>query len=106
MKKALVAAVEVFERLEMHKTKARNGILIFIAPERREFAILGDKGIDEVVPKDFWKEERDILLSFFKKEAFAEGIVQVIQQIGVKLKGHFPYEAGDINELPDEISYG
>ena len=104
--KALVAAVEVFERLEMHKTKARNGILIFLAPERREFAILGDKGIDEVVPPDFWKEERDILLSYFKKEAFAEGIVKVIQQIGEKLKDHFPYEAGDINELPDEISYG
>ena len=104
--KALVAAVNTFEQLEMHKTKARNGVLIFIAPERREFAILGDKGINDVVAKDFWKEERNILQKQFKRGAFTEGIVEVIHQIGEKLKSHFPYQSDDINELPDEISYG
>ena len=104
--KALVAAVDIFERLEMHRTKARNGVLIFIAPERKEFAILGDQGIDEVVPKNFWQEERDILLVHFKRGAFEEGIIKVVHQIGEKLKAHFPYQSDDINELPDEISYG
>ena len=104
--KALVAAVDTFHLLGMHKTQARNGVLIFIAPERREFAILGDKGINEVVPPDFWQEERDLLGSYFKKGEFAEGICKVIQQIGEKLKEHFPYQSDDINELPDEISYG
>ena len=104
--KPLVTGVEVFERLGMHLTKARNGILIYIAPERKEFAILGDKGINEVVPKDFWSTERDILLSHFKRGAFTEGICIVIKQIGEKLKAYFPYESDDVNELPDEISYG
>lgn len=104
--KPLVNAVEVFERLGMHKTQARNGVLIYLAPEKREFAILGDKGINEVVPNDFWASERDILLSHFKRKAFAEGICIVIKQVGEKLKAYFPYQSDDINELPDEISYG
>ena len=87
-------------------TKARNGVLIYIAPDRKEFAILGDKGINDLVPKDFWKMERDILLSHFKRGLLKEGICLVIQQIGEKLKNYFPYESDDRNELPDEISYG
>ncbi len=104
--KPLVAAVNTFHRLGMHQTKARNGVLLFIAPERREFAILGDEGINKIVPTNFWKNERDLLLSYFKKGAFADGICEVIQQIGEKLKEHFPYQSDDVNELPDEISYG
>lgn len=104
--KPLVNAVEVFEKLKMHETKSRNGVLIYIAPERREFAILGDQGINKVVPKDFWASERDILLSHFKRKAFTEGICTVIEQIGEKLKTFFPYQSDDENELPDEISYG
>ncbi len=104
--KPLVKAVEVFERLGMHKTKARNGVLIYIAPDRKEFAILGDKGINDVVPKDFWNTERDILLAHFKRQEYTEGVCIVIQQIGEKLKAFFPYQSDDKNELPDEISYG
>ncbi len=104
--KPLVAAVKTFQKLGMHKTKARNGILIFIAPERKQFAILGDQGIDEVVPENFWQEERNILQAHFKRGAFCEGICQVVGQIGEKLKTHFPYQSDDVNELPDEISYG
>ena len=42
----------------------------------------------------------------FKKGAFCEGICEVIRQVGEKLKSDFPVEDGDVNELPDEISYG
>ena len=106
LKKPLVAAVETFHKLGMEKTAARNGVLIFIAPERREFAIIGDKGIDEKVEKGFWNFERDLLRQYFKKGAYCEGTCEVIKQIGEKLKGYFPYTSDDINELPDEISYG
>lgn len=103
--KPLVAAVATFEKLGMNKTTARNGVLIFIAPQRREFAIIGDEGINKVVPPGFWQEERNTLATHFKKGAFTEGICLVIGQIGEKLKAHFPYLKEDINELPDEISY-
>jgi uncharacterized membrane protein len=101
----LQAAQKTFLKLEMHKTEARNGVLIFIAPEQRKLAILGDKGINEKVPKDFWSEERDIMLAHFKSGNYADGVCAAVQQVGAKLKDFFPYQSDDENELPDDISY-
>lgn len=98
-------AVRTFRRLGMHQTKARNAVLIFLAPERREFAIIGDKGINEQLPENFWEEERDLMLEHFRQGAFAKGICEVIGQVGEKLKVFFPYQQDDTNELPDDISY-
>lgn len=98
-------AAIAFGRLKMQETQNRNGVLIFIAPNDRKFAILGDRGINEKVPANFWDEERDLMLSHFKHGAFADGICAAIAQVGDKLKAHFPYQSDDENELPDEISY-
>ncbi len=95
----------IFQKLGMHKTALRNGVLIVLAPERKEFAIIGDKGINEKVSEHFWEDERDLMQAHFKSGQFAEGISLAIQQIGAKLKQFFPYEQGDENELPDDISY-
>ncbi|MCB0570002.1 MAG: TPM domain-containing protein [Phaeodactylibacter sp.] len=102
---AMREAVRTFRRLGMHKTKERNAVLIFIAPERREFAIIGDQGINEKVPDNFWQEERDLMQEHFRSEAFAEGICQAIRKAGEKLRDFFPYQQDDTNELPDDISY-
>lgn len=101
----LKAAGKTFRRLKMNKTKARNGVLIFIAPERKEFAIIGDQGINAIVPQNFWADVRDILQKHFREAAFTEGIKEAILLIGEKLKAHFPYQSDDENELPDDISY-
>lgn len=103
---AVKQAILVFERLKMHRTAARNGVLIYLAPENREFAIIGDKGINNLVPENFWDTERDLLQAQFRRGEFCAGIVEVIAHIGDKLQRYFPYLAEDINELPDEISYG
>ena len=39
-------AKRAFKSMGMHKTEARNGVLIFIVPTAKKFAILGDEGID------------------------------------------------------------
>jgi uncharacterized membrane protein len=104
-KPALDVATRIFRELGMEKTEDRNGVLILLAVDRREFAIIGDEGINKVVPKDFWDTERDLMAQHFKKGDFATGIEQAIQQIGRNLKRYFPYQSDDVNELPDEISY-
>jgi uncharacterized membrane protein len=68
--------------------------------------LVGDKGINEVVPENFWEEERDLMQMHFRGGQFAEGIVLALQQIGRKLKQFFPIQDDDENELSDEISYG
>ena len=102
---ALEVAQRTFRELGMEKTQDRNGVLILLAVDRREFAIVGDEGINKVVPEDFWDTERDLMQQHFKRGEFATGIEKAIQQIGVKLKQYFPYQTDDVNELPDEISY-
>ncbi len=104
-KPALEVAKRLFRELEMHTTKDRNGVLILLAVDRREFAVLGDEGINRVVPDDFWDNERDLMQQHFRRGEFATGIELAIQQIGRNLKQYFPYQTDDVNELPDEISY-
>jgi uncharacterized membrane protein len=99
-------AAYIFEKLEMHKTKLRNGVLFYLAVEDRKLAILGDAGINAVTPDDFWDSIKEKMLEYFKKDEFATGLVTGIKLAGEKLKEHFPYQANDVNELSDDISYG
>jgi uncharacterized membrane protein len=77
-----------------------------LAVKSHKFAILGDLGINKVVPDDFWDEIKDKMQVHFKNKEFAQGIVEGIKMAGEKLKEFFPYQSDDINELPDDISYG
>ena len=104
-KPVINAAVDTFFELKMDQTKDRNGVLFFIVPRKKQFAIIGDEGINNVVPDDFWEEVKSVLESHFEDRSWAQGICKGIELTGEKLKKYFPYEEDDINELSDEISY-
>lgn len=99
-------ALEVFYFLKMDETELRNGVLIYVAVESKKFAILGDKGINEKVPVNFWDMEKEIILSHFSKNENSLGLEKAILEVGKKLKEFFPYHSTDTNELSDEISKG
>lgn len=99
-------AKEVFYELKMNETEAQNGVLFYVATESHHFAILGDKGINDLVPSDFWNKEKELVLSYFSKRKFAKGLELGIKEAGKKLKEFFPYQSDDTNELSDEISKG
>ena len=80
----LKAAVSVFERLGMHRTEARNGVLIFLALREKQFAIIGDKGINEKVPDGFWEETSRVMVRQFRRDDFAGGIAAGIASAGRK----------------------
>ena len=63
-------------------------------------------GINQKVPENFWDNIRDIMLDHFRENKFADGLVDGITMAGQQLKEHFPYQSDDVNELPDEISFG
>lgn len=95
----------VFNKLKLNETKLHNGVLIYLAVRDHKFAILGDEGINDVVGQVFWNDVKDLMLSHFKENRFADGLEQGIQRCGEKLKTYFPYQSDDVNEIPDEISY-
>ena len=99
-------AAEVFDFLHMDNTKQSNGVLIYVAVEDRTLVIMGDRGINDVVPVNFWESTKDIIISNFKTDNIAKGLTEGISQAGQQLKKHFPYKKGDSNELTDDISVG
>jgi uncharacterized membrane protein len=99
-------AAYIFEKLEMHKTQLRNGVLFYVAVEDHKFAILGDAGINQVVSENFWEKTKEVVLSNFKEQKLTEGLTAGILMAGEQLKAHFPYQSDDKNELSDDISFG
>ena len=99
-------AAFIFGKLKMDKTEQRNGVLFYLALASKKFAILGDKGINAVVPEDFWDKIKDEMAEHFQQGEFAKGLATGIEKAGQSLKSHFPYQKDDVNELPDEISFG
>jgi uncharacterized membrane protein len=100
-------ATQVFAYLHMHQTQFRNGVLFYVALESHKFAVLGDAGINAVVPPNFWEEITKLVTDHFKKEEYAEGLKKGILMAGQQLKSYFPYDQkGDLNELDNEISFG
>lgn len=98
-------AAKYFLKLDMHKTKHRNGVLVYLATVDRKFAIIGDAGIDQVVPADFWDSTKEDMLEHFKLGDLVEGIVTGLKIAGDQLQKFFPHNADDTNELSDDIAF-
>ncbi len=103
----LAAARTQFAKLGMEKTAARNGVLIFLAPESRKFAVVGDQGIHERCGGDeFWQKiVGETMRPRLKEDRFTEAIVAAVGEVGAVLAEHFPPPPGGgaTNELPDEV---
>lgn len=100
----LEAAKGAFQTLGMQATRERTAVLIYLSVEDHRFAILGDEGIDRVVPEGFWDEVKEEMQRCFAADRFAEGIAEAARQIGEKLHAYSPVQEGDVDELTDEIS--
>lgn len=99
-------AAKVFKKLKIHETELHNGVLFYLAVKNRKFAVIGDEGINKVVPEDYWEKLKADMLDAFREEKFTEGLIEGISRTGKFLKEHFPYQTNDVNELSDDISFG
>ncbi|ARV07542.1 hypothetical protein BTO04_12960 [Polaribacter sp. SA4-10] len=99
-------SLEVFHMLKMNNTKDENAVLIYVAVKDKKFVIYGDKGINEVVPDDFWNTTKDVMQNHFKLGDFKQGLVAGILKAGEELQEHFPWQIDDEDELSNEISKG
>ena len=97
-------AIEVFHLLKMDNTKQENGVLIYVAIDDRDFVIYGDKGINEVVPNDFWESTKDAIVAQFKAGNYKQGLIDGILKAGEQLNKHFPWSEDNTNELSNTIS--
>ena len=103
---AMIDARKFFQKAGMHRTRDRNGVLIFISWKSRVFAILGDEAIHRTVGNEFWSEARDKMSAHFSKHELKDGILTGIRAVGEKLTVNFPRRTDDRNELPNTVTEG
>lgn len=99
-------AKKEFYKLGVYKTRDKTGILIFILLEKKQFYILADEGINEIVPENTWDGIKDEMQRMFIKGNFCKGIIYGIDEIGLLLSKHFPIKPDDTNELSNKVALG
>ena len=99
-------AKEVFHELGMNETELRNGVLFYVGVDDHSFAIIGDQGINDVVPADFWESTKDLVIADFKQKEYSAGLIAGVLKAGEQLKKYFPSTDNNPNELSNEITRG
>ena len=102
----MTRAVEVFERLGMHRTALRNGVLVYLAIHDRKLAVIGDAGVHERVAPGYWEGLKETLVGHVREGRPRDGLVAAVRDVGETLRRHFPRAPDDRNELTDEVSLG
>lgn len=99
-----VRAVRAFHEKGLHRTREGNGILIFISLLEHKVWILGDRGINAVIPPERWTSLASGLASGIREGRMVETLVTTITEVGDILTKHFPHRTDDTNELPDLLA--
>jgi uncharacterized membrane protein len=102
----VIAAQKKFHQMRMDATKERNGVLIFVLPRARKFAVIGDEGVHRKCGQQFWQELVDRMRVHFQDANFTAALVEAIEEAGKLLASHFPKRGSPQNDLPDEIIEG
>ena len=98
-----VLAKKEFYKLGVDKTRDKTGILIFILLEKKQFYILADKGINEIVPENTWDGIKEEMQRMFREGDFCKGIIHGIDEAGLLLRKYFPIKPDDTNELSNKV---
>ena len=101
---ARAAAERAFRRLQVARTRARNGVLIFVAPARRKLAVVGDVGVQAKVAPDLWARVLERMTADFRRGERTAGLVAAVALLADALTAVFPVGAGDVNELTNSVS--
>jgi putative membrane protein len=96
-------AVEQFLVQDLHTTKGRTGVLIFVSVAERYAEILADTGIDSKVAEGTWQGIVSQMTSEIGAGRPGDGFVHAIEGVAQHLSRHFPPGSHDPNELPDHL---
>jgi uncharacterized membrane protein len=97
-------ARQVFTELGMHRTRDRNGVLIYLAVADRHLAIVGDAGIHARVGDDYWNGLRDLMVQRLREGRPRDALAEAVVEVGRTLRSQFPRRPDDTNELSDQVS--
>jgi uncharacterized membrane protein len=100
----VAAAQAYFNKTGMAESPHRNGILIFVAPRSRRFAVIGDSAVHEKCGDAFWTSLTEAMGGHFRQGRFTDGLVHGIERAGELLARTFPRSKSDPAAKPPEAS--
>ena len=96
-------AIAMFGKLRVWDTAHNNGVLIYLLLAERRIEIVADRGLNDSVGTQQWRELVARMSAAFKAGRFEEGLNEAIDSVGALLQQHFALHDGEPNpnELPD-----
>lgn len=96
-------AREQFLAQNLHTTRGRTGVLLYVSVFEHHVELLADAGIHAKVPTGTWDGVVANFTRQVKAGQVAGGFNEAVAAIGRELAGHFPAEGANPNELPDHL---
>ncbi len=96
-------AFEQFLVQNMHTTKGRTGVLIYVSFAERFAEVIADEGIYRKMPPSTWEDAVGELTNHLARGTTTEGFIRAIERCGKFLAKHFPPGRVDHNELPNHL---
>jgi uncharacterized membrane protein len=86
---AFQRAKDEFGRAGLHRHTHENAALVLVAPKARQYAVLGDRALHEIVGDGFWRAVVDEVQPAFARGDVAGAVVLAVERIGHALHQHF-----------------
>jgi putative membrane protein len=97
-------AEAAFLEEEVFATRDRTGILILVALFEHRVVVMGDAGINAVVPDGAWDHVVEDLIAGIRARKPANALIAAIAECGRLLKEHrLEIKPDDTDELPNEL---
>ena len=96
-------AVEQFLAQNLHTTKGRTGVLIYVSFAEHYAEVIADEGIYRKVQPSIWEDVIAELSSHLARGTRTQGFVKAIEMCGKILAEHFPPGHFDKDELPNHL---
>ncbi|NTU93183.1 MAG: hypothetical protein HGB29_05555 [Chlorobiaceae bacterium] len=100
------AVLTSFYSRNVHETRDRTGILIYVSLFEHRVRVLADKGINAKVGQETWSEIVDMITKGIHEKRQGEAICSAVERCGMLLQSHFPRSGDDRNELGDVMIIG
>ena len=97
-------ALEQFAAKNLHLTRDRTGVLIFVSFAEHMAELIADEGIADHVEPRIWDEAMAALVAGLRRGAPGEGICAAVNMCGEVLAERFPPDERDNpDELPNAV---
>jgi uncharacterized membrane protein len=102
----MARATEMFELLGMTETRDRNAVLTYLSLDDHYLAVIGDRNIHDRMGQPYWEELAGVLRSHLVRGCPGDGLLAVLERLGLDLAQHFPRRSDDTDELPNQVTFG